>query len=60
MSDAARKAASAGLEQRLGQAERAGRDRDFDSVSWWWMALLGVMLPAALIFVGWLYQPAGR
>lgn len=55
--DASPRAASRlpdGLEQRVAALEAApGRNADFDAVSWAWLVLLGVVLPAALIVAGW-------
>jgi hypothetical protein len=43
----------ADLEARLGAFERAGPTGDFDFASWFWIILLGVAIPAALLAVGW-------
>ncbi len=41
------------LEARISALESAASDRDFDALSWFWMILFGIMLPAALIVLGW-------
>jgi len=41
------------LEARIAALERADPREDFDRVSWIWMLLFGVALPAALAFFGW-------
>jgi hypothetical protein len=40
------------LEARLAALEAAASDEDFDPMSWFWMGLFGVALPAALIVLG--------
>ena len=40
------------LEARLAALESAASDEDFDPMSWLWMGLFGVALPAALIVLG--------
>jgi hypothetical protein len=42
------------LEERLAALE-AGRETgdDFNARSWFWLVLLGVVIPAALLLVGW-------
>jgi hypothetical protein len=50
---AAAAALPAELESRIASLERAADDADFDAASWRWMLLLGVLLPAAAIGVGW-------
>ena len=40
------------LETRLRAVEKAGAT-DFDALSWFWMLLLGLVLPCALILIGW-------
>ena len=42
------------LEERLVALE-SGREmgEDFDSRSWFWMILLGVVIPVVLLCVGW-------
>jgi hypothetical protein len=40
------------LEARLAALEAAASDEDFDPMSWFWMGLFGVVLPAALIVLG--------
>ena len=45
------------LEARLLAVEAAAGARDFDAVSWFWMIVLGAVLPAVLIVAGWLCGP---
>ena len=40
------------LEARLAALDAAASDEDFDPMSWLWMGLFGVALPAALIVLG--------
>lgn len=40
------------LEARLAALEAGASDEDFDPMSWVWMGLFGVALPAALIVLG--------
>jgi hypothetical protein len=40
------------LEARIAALESASCVEDFDRRSWMWMALFGVVLPLALIFLG--------
>jgi hypothetical protein len=41
------------LEARIAAFENASPTSDFDRTSWLWMLLLGVVIPLALIIVGW-------
>jgi hypothetical protein len=41
------------IEARLAVVEAHGAGADFDRASWVWMLLLGVVLPAVLLAVGW-------
>lgn len=41
------------FEARLAAVEAHGAGADFDRASWAWMLLLGVVLPAVLLAVGW-------
>ncbi len=41
------------LEARLAAVEAHGDGADFDRASWVWMLLLGVVLPAVLLALGW-------
>ena len=42
------------LEQRITALESgAEQGRDFDRVSWLWLALLGVVVPLVLLAIGW-------
>ena len=44
------------LEQRLeALANGEQQGEDFDARSWAWLMLLGVILPAALILIGWCF-----
>jgi hypothetical protein len=45
------------LEARLAAVEATAVDRDFDSVSWLWMLVLGLVVPLALIVGGWYLGP---
>ncbi len=46
------------LEARLREVEATASPVDFDRVAWFWMILLGIALPLALIVYGW-YAKAG-
>lgn len=41
------------LEARLSALEAGTARADFDAFSWFWMVLLGALLPAVLLVVGW-------
>lgn len=42
------------LEHRIAELESAGQcGEDFDRVSFGWLLLLGIVLPAALLLIGW-------
>jgi len=41
------------LEQRIEALEQQPAAADFDRRSWVWLALLGVLLPLALLVLGW-------
>jgi hypothetical protein len=41
------------LEARIEEFERAAPRPDFDGASWFWMMLLGIAIPLALLIVGW-------
>jgi hypothetical protein len=41
------------LEARLSALEAGTAQADFDAFSWFWMLLLGALLPAVLLVVGW-------
>ena len=42
------------LERRLAALESgAEQGRDFDARSWWWLGLLGIAIPLALLAIGW-------
>jgi hypothetical protein len=41
------------LEARIAAFENAAPTSDFDGASWFWMILLGIAIPLALLVVGW-------
>ena len=41
------------LEERIAAIEIAGRTSDFDTSSWLWMILLGVVTPLIMLVIGW-------
>jgi len=41
------------LARRIEALEQEPRGADFDPVSWMWLALLGLLLPLALLLLGW-------
>jgi hypothetical protein len=41
------------LERRIEALERIKGSGDFDRASWFWLLLLGVVTPAALLLWGW-------
>ena len=42
------------LEHRIAELETGGQcGEDFDATSFFWLLLLGVVLPAALLLIGW-------
>jgi hypothetical protein len=41
------------LEARIAALENAAPTSDFDAAGWFWMMLLGVAIPLALLIVGW-------
>ncbi len=41
------------LEARLSVLEAATARADFDAFSWFWIVVLGAVLPAVLLVVGW-------
>jgi len=41
------------LEGRIAAFENAPPPADFDGASWFWMILLGLAIPLALLAVGW-------
>jgi len=53
--NAAREPLDPELERRIAALESPGTDAgsDFDAASWFWMLLLGVVGPAALLLWGW-------
>ena len=56
--DAASGALPAALEARIVLLESAADDEDFDAASWFWMLLLGLVLPAVAIALGWWFEAA--
>ena len=48
-----REALPEALAARLAAVETHAVDADFDHTSWIWMVLLGVLLPVALLALGW-------
>ena len=56
--DAAAAALPAELEARIALLEGAADTEDFDAASWTWMLLLGLVLPAVVIAVGWWLEAA--
>ena len=41
------------LEARIAAFEKAPPPADFDAASWFWMILLGLAVPLALLALGW-------
>jgi hypothetical protein len=41
------------LEARIVAFETAAPSADFDAASWFWMLLLGIVMPLALLLLGW-------
>jgi hypothetical protein len=41
------------LEARIAALEHADWGEDFAGASWVWMILFGIVLPLALVFIGW-------
>jgi hypothetical protein len=41
------------LERRIEAREQQSTGPDFDAGSWMWLALLGLVLPIALLVLGW-------
>jgi len=41
------------LEARIAALEHADRREDFDRRSWVWMILFGILVPLALVLIGW-------
>jgi len=41
------------LEARIAAFESTAPTSDFDGASWFWMILLGIAIPLALLAVGW-------
>ena len=55
---AAAAALPAELEARIALLEGAADTEDFDAASWLWMLLLGLVLPAVVIALGWWLEAA--
>ncbi len=53
MSDPARQELLPELEARIAAFESTTTAADFDSASWVWMILLGIVLPFVLLAAGW-------
>jgi hypothetical protein len=53
--NASREPLDPGLEQRVAALESSVADAgsDFDAASWFWMLMLGVVVPVALLLWGW-------
>ena len=47
------KALPAELEARLAALETLAARSDFDGWSWFWMVLIGIVIPALLLVLGW-------
>ena len=41
------------LERRIAAIERDDHDGDLNALSWFWLLLFGVLIPAALLAWGW-------
>jgi hypothetical protein len=41
------------LEARIAALETAASRADFDRASWFWMILLGIIVPVVLLLIGW-------
>ena len=41
------------LEARLAALETGTEHSDFDSLSWFWMLLIGIAIPILLLAIGW-------
>jgi hypothetical protein len=41
------------LEARLAALETGTERSDFDSLSWFWMLLIGIAIPILLLAIGW-------
>lgn len=53
MSDPSRQELPPELEARIAAIENCAQSADFDLASWFWMILLGLVLPLLLIAAGW-------
>jgi hypothetical protein len=53
MSDPVRQELPPDLEARIAASEKSAPTAAFDSASWFWMILLGLVLPLLLIAAGW-------
>lgn len=58
MTDPAGTQLPADLEARLVVVAAAADGNDFDGFSWFWILVLGAVLPVALILGGWFLGPA--
>lgn len=41
------------LERRIRALETGGEGEDFDGSSWFWLIVLGIVLPVLALIVGW-------
>ena len=41
------------LEARLAALETGAAGSDFDGLSWFWMILIGIVIPILLLAIGW-------
>ena len=41
------------LEARLAALETGAAGSDFDGLSWFWMILIGIVIPILLLVIGW-------
>ena len=53
MSELAQQELPPDLEARIAALEKSAATADFDSASWFWMILLGLVLPLLLLAAGW-------
>ena len=53
MSEPVRQLLAPDLEARIAAIEESTPSADFDSAGWFWMILLGLVLPLLLIAAGW-------
>ncbi len=58
--DSALAALPAELQARIREVQAAAPAADFDAASWFWLILLGALLPLLLIVLGWLSGRGAR